>query len=73
MRTRRVRHAMSKIEKLLIVDGIKEDSHLWKSWVQFKNAFVKEYKRQWTGVQGTPRKARRRFSFKADSKVMRKG
>jgi len=49
MKTRRVRRAMNKIAHTLIQDGVKEDSHLWKTWTAFVNAFISEYRKQWVG------------------------
>jgi len=71
MRTRRVRHAINKIGKALVADGVKEDSHLWKSWITFVNAFLKEYKHLWAPEKPKIIRPRPKIIFKADPKKLK--
>jgi hypothetical protein len=65
MRTRRVRRAIYKIANLLIQDGVKKDSHLWKTWTAFVDAFIKEYRAQWIPPKNIKRP---RMGFRAKRK-----
>lgn len=64
MRTRRVRRAIWKIEKLLIADGVSPNSDLGQKWDKFRKAFIKEYKKQWTVKK--PIKKKPQLVFKAN-------
>jgi len=65
MRTRRVRRAIYKIDRLLISDEVKEDSELWKSWNKFKKLFMKEYAHQMLGGN----QGRKRMRFRSSKKL----
>ena len=46
MKTRRVKRALNKIGQLMISNGIKEDSELWRSFWDFHRKFTNHYKSQ---------------------------
>jgi hypothetical protein len=71
MKTRRVRHAINKIGKELIKDGVEKDSPLWEAWIAFVDEFLKVYKKQWMPEKPKLVQKKPKLIFKADPKKIK--